>query len=123
MSKMGIVLLAVLIPFSGTRWSAQEVKHVATVEQCQTDLKAWWAKAGKIHGLDDITYDTLGSMSSEMNSCIFIDKLNRSHAPNAPDYYELTVELDKEQAERIGRFLIRHDLWQKFLEEDAAGKR
>jgi len=58
-----------------------------------------------------------------MTSCIFVDKANRSHAESAPDYYELTVELDKQQADRVTRFLIRHELWQKFSEEDAAGKR
>ena len=101
----------------------QAVEHALTVAQCRADLKAWWENAGKDHGLDGITYDVLGSMSSEMTSCIFVDKANRSHADSAPDYYELTVELDKQQAERVTRFLIRHELWQKFSEEDAAGKR
>jgi hypothetical protein len=101
----------------------QAVEHAPTVAQCRADLKAWWEKAGKDHGLGGITYDVLGSMSSEMTSCILVDKANRSHAESAPDYYELTVELDKQQAERVTRFLIRHELWQKFSEEDAAGKR
>jgi hypothetical protein len=101
----------------------QAVEHAPTVEQCQADLKAWWGKAGKDHGLDDIPYDILGSMSSEMTSCIFVEKANRSHPESGPDYYELTVELEKQQAERLTRFLIRHELWQKFSEEDAAGKR
>jgi hypothetical protein len=101
----------------------QAVEHAPTVEQCRADLRAWWEKAGKVQGLDDITYDVLGSMSSEMTNCIFVDKANRSHADSAPDYYELAVELDKQQAERVTRFLIRHELWQKFSEEDPAGKR
>jgi hypothetical protein len=101
----------------------QAVEHAPTVEQCRADLKTWWEKAGKIQGLDDITYDVLGSMSSEMTNCIFVDKANRSQAASAPDYYEVTVELDKQQAQRVSRFLTRHELWQKFSEEDAAGKR
>ena len=101
----------------------QAVEHAPTVAQCRADLKAWWEKAGTIQGLDDITYDVLGSMSSEMTNCVFVDRANVSHAASAPDYYELTVELDKQQAERVRRFLTRHELWQKFSEEDAAGKR
>lgn len=102
---------------------AQEVQHAPTVAQCRADLKAWWEKAGKDHGLDDTSYDLLGSMSSEMTNCIIADKANRSHAESAPDYYELTVELEKQQADRLTRFLLRHNLWSEFQTEDAAGKR
>jgi len=58
-----------------------------------------------------------------MTSCMFVDKSYRSSALNAPDYHELVGELDAQKAERVDRFLIRHDLRQQFIEEDAAGER
>jgi hypothetical protein len=38
-------------------------------------------------------------------------------------YYNTAGEIESLQEHRLYNFIDRHDMWQKFLEEDAAGKR
>jgi hypothetical protein len=93
-----------------------QVKHAPTVAQCQADQRLW---SSQLEGdaKNSLKVDNLTDMSGEMESCYKVDP------PNAKKYQDTEVEDVVIQATRMRRFIQRHQLWDKFLEEDAAGKR
>jgi hypothetical protein len=95
---------------------AQEVKHAPTVEQCQADQRLWLAKLEGSAGASP-DFVTLEHRSQEMDDCISVDPAN--HAK----YYNVESEILAAQAQRLLSFISRHELYDKFIEEDKAGKR
>ena len=111
------VAVAILVASLASGHPTQNVEHAPTVEQCRADQAYWFSKLERTHGTDDITYDNLRSWHTEMNKCAVIDP------PKEWKYYNTMSESDAEVATRLMRFVNRHNLWQQFLDEDAAGKR
>ncbi len=111
-----ILILAVVMAASLSL--GQDVKHAPTVEQCQADQRLWLSK---VEG--DVTDKTLPAISvinawlREMFDCEKIDPENQRR------YYNTRGELYVEEVMRMEDFLRRHQMWDRFIKEDAAGKR
>jgi len=93
-----------------------QVEHAPTVDQCQADQRLWFSR------LEDVqntlpSYDAISQWHQEMNDCEKVDPDNRVK------YHNVEREIDADQNNRVLHFLNRHQLWGKFIEEDAAGKR
>jgi len=104
-----LLLLISLLP-------SQEVKHAPTVEQCRADQRLW---QDKLQTSDHSTlpdYMTLDKWFSEMAECRTLDP------ENVRQYYHTLGDLGFDQASRLEHFVDRHGLFDKFLEEDKAGK-
>jgi hypothetical protein len=110
------VTLAVLI--LATSLVGQEIKHAPTVAQCQADQRLWLSKLEVLPPDTNLpAFTTLQQWSSEMGDCVEVDP------KNAWLYYNVGGESNNLQAARTIRFLKRHQMWDKFIEEDEAGKR
>ena len=97
----------------------QAVEHAPTVEQCQADRAYWDSKLEQDDrkGTSDVPLTALFEWESEMDKCRVVDH------PNRWQYYNVGAEALAEVSLRQRRFLVRRNLWQQFLDEDAAGKR
>ena len=94
---------------------AGQIEHAPTVAQCQADQRLWYSQIQ--HGDSSLKYEVLRDRVDEMITCNDVDP------PHTTDYYN-TASLNMAAiATRMGHFIQRHQLWDKFLEEDAAGKR
>ena len=107
------VILAVILTAS----LRGQVEHAPTVAQCQADQKLWLSKIEEGHREQLPAFRVLSVWVTEMNDCGRID------TANAWTYSNTSGEIIAEQATRTLDFITRYDLLQKFLEEDAAGKR
>jgi len=94
---------------------AQQVKHAPSVEQCRADQRVWMEKLE--HSPSDSDYETLIGQASEMEECASVDSQNERR------YHSVEHLIVTIQAARMMSFLARHDLVDKFLAEDRAGKR
>jgi len=95
-----------------------QVEHAPTVEQCQADQRLWLSKLEVLPPDTNLpAFTTLQQWSSEMGDCREVDPRN------GWTYFNVEAESNNIQAARMLRFLSRQHLWDKFLEEDAAGKR
>src|ERR1700723_3112788 len=98
---------------------AGQVEHAPTVAQCQADQRLWFAQ---IEADTDAsksilpTYDVMSAWSVEMLDCRDVDPDNKIMYSNT--HREITVE----RMLRLQHYLDRHQLWDKFKAEDAAGK-
>ena len=97
-----------------------QVEHAPTVAQCQADQRLWFAEIeadakGSNKGLP--TLAVIRAWHSEMMDCQDVDPDNRYKYSNT--HSEITAE----ELLRLRHFMDRHDLWEKFIAEDAAGKR
>jgi hypothetical protein len=97
----------------------QAVEHAPTAEQCRADRAYWMSKIEQpdVKGTDDVPFVTLLGWDAEMEKCRAVDP------PNRWLYFNVGEEALAEMAMRERAFLVRHDMWQQFLDEDAAGKR
>jgi hypothetical protein len=110
--------LVLVLVFVLTASLVGQIEHAPTVAQCQADQRLWFSK------LEDLPVDTnlpsftiLRQWSDEMTNCKEVDP------KNAWLYFNVQAESDTIQAARMMRFISREHLWDKFIEEDAAGKR
>lgn len=97
----------------------QAVEHAPTVAQCQADQRLWMSKLEVPNGggLLDIPYDTLMAWVHEMGDCEEVD-------PDWGDKYRnVAHETIARMAARFRDFVWRHNLYDQFIQEDAAGKR
>ena len=97
----------------------QAVEYAPTVEQCRADRAYWMSKLEQPSekGTDDVTFETLRGWQKEMSKCQVVDP------ENYWKYYNAGSEAVAESGNRALNFIIHHNLWQQFLDEDAAGKR
>src|ERR1700730_5831635 len=99
---------------------AGQVKHAPMVAQCQADQRLWFSK---IEDLDEghrerlPAFAVLSEWNSEMVDCQRVDPTH------AWDYSNTGGEITAEQASRMFNFIMRNEMWKKFLTEDVAGKR
>ena len=97
---------------------AQNIEHATTVDQCRADQKLWLAKLERgSQGGPLPNYLTLDAWVREMNQCWDVDP------DNTVRYANVMTEADATQILRLEHFLARHGLYDKFIEEDQAGKR
>ena len=94
-----------------------QVEHAPTVAQCQADQRLWFSKIEEGDSPRLPTYDVLAQWDSEMTDCLKVDPSNTIR------YYNTGGEIDAITEMRLEHFLLRHQLWQEFMAEDAAGKR
>jgi hypothetical protein len=110
-------LLLLVIPYQSIH--AQEVQHAPTVAQCRADQSLWLSKL-ETQGLTDInlvSYNGLHGWVGEMLDCVQVD-------PQFQTRYGSTIgETHAAMNLRLEKFLTRHNLYNQFLAEDAAGKR
>jgi hypothetical protein len=97
----------------------QAVEHAPTAEQCRADRAYWMSKLEQADnkGTDDVSYAALRGWYNEMEKCQPVDPANTFR------YYNVMAESQGEQLGRMINFLSRHNLWQQFQDEDAAGMR
>jgi len=92
------------------------VKHAPTIEQCRADQRLWVAKLEHTTAFMPETIDALTGWTDEMYDCMSVDPENRIR------YYNVTGEIWAAKSRRLVNFLLRHDLYDKFIEEDSAGR-
>jgi hypothetical protein len=106
----GLVLTASLV--------GQDVQHAPTVAQCQADQRLWLSKIEDTDNASALpTFDVLSKWQREMSDCKTVDPSEELK------YYNTGAEIRTMQGIRLMNFIARHGLWDKFKEEDAAGKR
>lgn len=123
-ATMKLFWLLVLVFVSFNSVSAQEVKHAPTVEQCRADMRQWLSKLEEPIQLprtgaaaDDVNFQELDGWAQEMFVCHNVDP------PFDGDYFNTAGEIAALEVKRLRNFLLRHNLWNQFLAEDAQGKR
>jgi hypothetical protein len=95
----------------------QDVQHAPTVAQCQADQRLWLAEIEEGDSSKLPTVNILTKRSDELDDCQKVDP------DNVGKYVNATSEIDILKATRMVHFLRRNGMFQKFLDEDAAGKR
>ena len=97
---------------------SQEVKHDPTVEQCRDDQRVWTTKLVPLGAsVAKVSYKELERWYQEMGEC---GRLDPDHSS---DYDHTGYDILVTRVTRLEAFLHRHDLWDKFLDEAAQGKR
>jgi len=97
-----------------------QVKHPPTVAQCQANQRLWLSKVEASYDADaDYLpgWDTISQWAGEMEESETADPKN--HAA----YDNLRAEILAFKSMRQVHFIVRHDLYDHFIEEDTAGKR
>jgi hypothetical protein len=113
----GLVILGVILSASFVAGQGQ-IEHAPTVARCQADQRLWLAQLEVDARSNTLpTVDVIRTWSSGMMKCEDVDAANRLK------YYDTESEIITERMLRLEHFLDRHDLWQKFKAEDAAGVR
>ena len=96
-----------------------QVQHPPTVAQCQAHQRLWLSKveAGYDADADYLPgWDTISQWAGEMEECETAD-------PNNAAYHNLRAEILAFKSMRQLHFIVRHGLYDQFIEEDKAGKR
>jgi hypothetical protein len=111
-------LLAFLLLFSGIPASPlpQQAEHAPTVAQCQADQALWLSKMEN-DSMSDVTVLTILAWEHEMQQCKDVDPANQDK------YYNTQNEAIAAESIREANFIARAGLWERFVAEDAAGKR
>ncbi|MDP9161979.1 MAG: hypothetical protein M3O09_17355 [Acidobacteriota bacterium] len=112
---MNGAIKVVLLLFVAVAISRAQVKHAPSVEQCRADQRLWLAQLESSGSLPN--YRTLQGWNHEMGECSSVDSENQAR------YFNVRAEVVAEQASRVEEFLSRHNLYDKFIEEDNMGKR
>ena len=109
----GCLVLAVVMTAS----LGGQVEHAPTVSQCRADQRMWSSRLEESSPEQLPRWAVLSEWRSEMGDCEKVDPSNHW------TYYNASSEVLAAQGTRMMDFLGRHDLYGKFLQEDAAGKR
>lgn len=97
-----------------------QVQHPPTAAQCQAHQRLWLSKveAGYDANADYLPgWETISQWAGEMEECETADPNNHSA------YHNLRAEILAFKSMRQLHFIVRHDLYNKFIEEDKAGNR
>ncbi len=113
---MHFSLLTTSVPLSRAT-EQQTIEHAPTVEQCQADQAVWVSEVDDQASIDKESFHTLDQRVVEMGECEHVDSRNRVR------YYIAAGATRGEEATRMVSFLGRHNLYDQFVAEDAAGKR
>ena len=128
-TSVGFVIVFLVLASNG---STQE--HATNVEICRANQAVWgntqakldYATQEKQHATQglkntnaaaELSYKQLLSRQDEILTCASIDALNSDQYMKAFNFYAQVAR------DRFENFIIRHNLMQRFLREDAAGLR
>lgn len=109
--------LLILTVVMATSLTVGQVEHAPTVAQCQADQRLWLSRIEEVDSSRQPVFRLLTEWSHEMAECEHVDPSNQLR------YYNTEYEIDALESKRLLHFIVRHDLMDKFVEEDAAGKR
>jgi hypothetical protein len=108
--------------------AAQTGQHPPPLEQCRLDVDTY-KKLGnfshpteaefkaQVDYLDRFPLSEISRRIVEMESCMEVDRAHQK------DYADVSILLEAARGNRYQNFLVRHDLWNQFVGEDAQGKR
>jgi hypothetical protein len=115
------VVFAVFVLTTPVVMDAGQVEHAPTVAQCQADQRLWMSKlqdAGKAADSSSLpAYAVIEAWTHEMRDCQRVDPDNKW------TYYNTNGEIWVDEMIRMEDFMRRHQTWDAFIAEDAAGKR
>jgi hypothetical protein len=111
------IIVAVILLFAGV----VQAQSAPTVQQCRADASTW-----KPHGRTDIEngpvpYTELLSRAAELRAC-GMTYPDDTQNPNFK-WVMLASVYDHAAHVRLAEFISRHNLGEKFIAEDEAGKR
>ena len=126
--------LALAICYLALARGACSQEPIPTVEVCRADYATWHDTTEmKNYYVQETQHISNGTTNTnpivrlsvrqisrqliEMSMCISVD------VPNKDNYYEMQRFFDDVLTDRYRSFLARHNLWQQFTLEDAAGER
>ena len=115
-----VVLIFALLPSA-----LHPQEHAPTADVCRADLAAW--KPDLNVWMEDHTSGPIMKMpvnetllrSEEMSTCAVVD----GDGPLSEEYHRMALYYLLPAGDRFHRFLKRHELWEQFNNEDAAGIR
>jgi hypothetical protein len=110
------ILIGLLCAISAR--SAQ-VEHAPSVKQCRADQVVWRTTLEDPTLSAAETFATFFAWSKEMLDCAKVD----SSPSRVFDYFKTASEASNAMGARETDFLMRHNLYDQFLEEDKQGKR
>lgn len=121
---VGFVLTVAAVP---------QVKHAPTLESCTADINLWTSQlpgfpdthADQLHnGTKTLTASEMEARIESIGDCADAHPIFKLGQPGQMSpAYALTAYYALETEHRYHTFLLRHDLAQKFHEEDEAGLR
>jgi hypothetical protein len=115
--KLAMLLAVILLPSIAN--PAQE--HAPTLDQCNADERLW---ASQLSNVDSLPYKEVEARENEMTNCATtMDTSTETGYRNASSYKSLGSNYRGQMGRRLQTFLIRHNLIDQFLAEDAEGKR
>src|ERR1700687_389322 len=131
------VLTAVLSAFVAVFLYAHavphEIKHAPTLQSCSADLNLWSAQIPnwpdpspeQLHeGVKTLTVEEMSRRVLYLSDCIKAHPvLQRSKPDEPPTYFSLFMFYNGESGDGYLNFLVRHNLFFKFKQEDETGKR
>lgn len=97
-----------------------QLKHPPSVGNCQAHLRLFLSKVEASYNADADylpSWDTISQWAGEMEECETADPEN--HAA----YHDVRAQILAFKSMRQVDFIVRHDLYDQFIEEDKAGKR
>jgi hypothetical protein len=107
---------------------ANSQEHSPALEQCRLDFDTYKKLGNFAHPteaeftaqrdyLRRFPLSEINRRIVEMESCMDVDQTHRQ------DYTDASLLLEGAQRNRYMNFLVRHNLWDQFVAEDAQGKR
>jgi hypothetical protein len=97
--------------------------HAPLPAQCRADYDLWYGD--KKEALDHLSFKELNERQGELWKCANVDIRDNigSHGYNLREYLSLSMMYGLKLSQRFQSYMNRHGEMQKFLNEDAAGKR
>jgi hypothetical protein len=109
-------------------------QHAPTIAVCRADVAVWNDQSLKIEyqtaedafnqnkttnhsGVGILSVRDVSTRAHEMFDCSRVDSEKETTYLQAADFYTIVYD------ERVGHFLVRHNLWDQFFAEDEAGVR
>jgi hypothetical protein len=111
----------------------QEIKHAPTFQACDADLNLWTSQISGFpistaeqdqKGTKSLTVHEMTNRDSYLNDCAqAYPAFNKNRSGELSALASLSLIYESEIHRRLYHFLHRHDLYDKFIDEDEAGKR
>jgi Tfp pilus assembly protein PilX len=118
--KQAMVVLVVMTLWATTssqdkKSTADGPEHAPTVAQCRADAALWYADMA----INQHSFIELSARMKEMAQCSIVDTDEATYGK----YVSVLHGCQNEEFGRMVDFMTRNQLWDKFLSEDASGKR
>ena len=101
---------------------AQE--HAPTKAQCDADARLWSVDSNDIDGWQRLEQGPLPYQELQ-NRALYMRRCAKAYAGSAEDkaYWDVENMYDMLIGGRVQNFVMRHKLWEQFVDEDTAGMR